>query len=249
MINTKKYQRVLWYSIASDVNGFLRKCDQWQKKGDLKINLLKFGVNLCNLPTVDGYCYVVALIDSPRRMSQFLCEVICRHGCFETKINDQGREFVHRVNTELNKLTGVEQRVISAHYPELNGLIERRNKTMKTSLVKVLVNNPSKQPNIIEGMLFVHHASPQSSTKYSPFMIIYDHEPVLPSDVKYNLKKNRNSDADQEPFDFATFDVVLSSATKVRASIIDDVSYNNKKAQEKQKRDFDRRHCQKPGFM
>ena len=48
---------------------------------------------------------------------------------------------------------------------------------------------------------------------------MYNREPVLPIDVKHNLNKNGHNDSDQEPFDFATFDAVFSSATKVRASI------------------------------
>lgn len=56
----------------------------------------------------------------------------------------------------------------------------------------------------------------------------YNSEVVLPLDVKYNLNKNGNSDGDQEPLDFATFDV-LSLATKA-SLIIDDVSGKMKKA-------------------
>ena len=70
-------------------------------------------------------------------------------------------------------------------------------------------------------------------------------ELVLPIDVKYNKNKNASNDCSQELFDFAIFDVVISSAIKVRASIIDDGFGKIKKAQEKQKRDFDRRHLSK----
>ena len=40
-------------------------------------------------------------------------------------------------------------------------------------------------------------------------MMTYNSEVVLPLDVKYNLNKNGNSDGDQEPLDFATFDFFL----------------------------------------
>ena len=106
-------------------------------------------------------------------MAQFLYEVICRHGCFEIQINDQGREFLNDVYTELHKLTGLEQRVTSAYHPQSNGLVERQNRTIKTSLVRVLENNPSKWPYIIEGILFVYRVSRHFSTKYSPFMIFF----------------------------------------------------------------------------
>ena len=60
-------------------------------------------------------------------------------------------------------------------------------------------------------------------------MITCNHEPVLPTDVKYSLNKNGNSDGDQELFDFATFHVIIFPATAVKASIIDDVSGNIQK--------------------
>ena len=109
-------------------------------------------------PEVNGYRYVIVLIDyfskwseakptkdkSAPTVAQFLYEVMCRHGCFEIQINDQGREFVNEMRKELHKLTGVEQRVTSAYHPQANGLVERQNRTIKHSLVKVLEDNPEK---------------------------------------------------------------------------------------------------------
>ena len=64
-------------------------------------------------------------------------------------------------------------------------------------------------PEIIEGILFAHRFSRYSSTKCSPFMPMYNREPVLPIDVKHNLVKdeskkreNREGDGDEEqPFE------------------------------------------------
>ena len=53
---------------------------------------------------------------------------------------------------------------------------------------------------------------------------------------------NENGNAVQELFDFATFDAVFSSATNVRALIIDNASENVKKAQGRKKLNFNRRH-------
>ena len=52
---------------------------------------------------------------------------MCRHGCFQIQINDQGREFVNEISTELHRLTGTEKRVTSAYHPQANGLVERQN--------------------------------------------------------------------------------------------------------------------------
>ena len=99
----------------------------------------------------------------------FLYKLMCRHGCFEVQINDQGREFVNGVCTCLYNLTGVEQRITSAYHPQSNSLVERQNKTIKNSLVKVLDAHPGEWPHIIEGVLFAHCISRNSSTKYLPF--------------------------------------------------------------------------------
>lgn len=77
-------------------------------------------------------------------MYQFLYGIICCRGCFEIQINDQGSEFVNEVNTELHKLTGVEQRITSAHHAQSNGILERLNRAIKNSLGKLLENNSSK---------------------------------------------------------------------------------------------------------
>jgi len=88
---------------------------------------------------------------------------MCRHGCFEIQINDQGREFVNEVCKQLHELTGVEQRVTSAYHPQANGLVERQNRTIKNSLVKVLEDNHEMWPQVIEGILFAHRVSRHSS--------------------------------------------------------------------------------------
>ena len=100
----------------------------------------QIGVDICNLHEVDGYCCLVVCIDyfsklseaKPRKdkkattVSQFLYELICRHCCFSIQNNDQCREFVSSVSTELHGLTGTIQRVTSAYHPQGNGLLKDR---------------------------------------------------------------------------------------------------------------------------
>ena len=144
------------------------------------------GVAICNLLEVDGYRPVIVLIDyfskwpevkptkdkSAPTIAQFLWEVMCWHGCFEIKINNQGWEFVNEVCKQLHELTRVDQRVTSAYHPQAKGLLEHQNRTIKNSLVKVLEDNPEMWPQIIEGILFAYRVCRHSSTKYSPFILM-----------------------------------------------------------------------------
>ena len=93
-----------------------QSCEQCKKQDDLKSPKLELksipvpssvmkqvGVDICNLPKVNGYRHVIVLIDyfskcpeakptkdkSAPTIAQFLYEAICRHGCFEIQINNQ----------------------------------------------------------------------------------------------------------------------------------------------------------------
>ena len=161
----------------------LRVANSAKKQGDLKSPkaelksipvtssvMKQVGVDICNLPEVDGYCHVIVLNDyfskwseakqtndkSAPTIAQYLYEVICWHGRFDIQINNQGREFVNEVCKQLHELTRVEQRDTSVYHPQANGLVERQNQTIKNSLVKVLEGNPEMWLQIIEGIfLFI----------------------------------------------------------------------------------------------
>ena len=47
-------------------------------------------------------------------VAQFLYECTCRHGVPKIQINDQGREFVNLLISDLHRLTGTHQHVTSA---------------------------------------------------------------------------------------------------------------------------------------
>ena len=222
---------------------------------DAKV-MQQVGVDLCNVPEVNSYKHLIVLIDyfskwskakavkdkSAPTVARFLYEVMCRHGCFKTQINDQGKEFVNKVSDALLELTVADQRVTSAYHPQPNGLCERQNRTIKDSLVNVLEKNPKKWPNVIEGVLFAHRLSAHYSTKFSPFFLLCNRHPTLPIDVKYNLVKDSNDTADDDPYGFKTFRAVLNSSSKMRDAAHNKASQNIKKAQKKQQKDYNKRH-------
>ena len=94
------------------------------------------GLDLCSLPEVDGYHYLIVFInyftkwpeaklirnETALTAAKFLYELMCYHGCFEIQINNQGREFVNSVFTFLHDLTGVQQRIIATYHPQANDL-------------------------------------------------------------------------------------------------------------------------------
>ena len=138
----KCVQRFFWHGMLNDVAEFVKRCYQCQQHGKIakKISpelqsvpvpnevMKQIGIDICNLPEVDGYKHLIVCIDyfskwseakpvkdkSAETVATFLYEIICRHGCMKIQINDQGREFVNDVMTALLAMTGADQRITSA---------------------------------------------------------------------------------------------------------------------------------------
>ncbi|XP_012566727.1 uncharacterized protein LOC105850847 [Hydra vulgaris] len=118
----------------------------------------QIGIDLTQLPEVNGYKYLIVLVDyfskwveaeslfdkTAKSMAIFLYKQIYRHGCFEIQINGQGREFVNKLSNELHRKTGTRQRI----------LVKRQNQSIKRTLVKMLEDAALEWPFIIDGVLF-----------------------------------------------------------------------------------------------
>ena len=81
--------------------------------------------------------------------------------------------------------------------------------------------------------------SQHSSTKYSPPFLIYNRDPVTPIDAKFSLAEREVNEV--EVFDEETFEAILGAA-RICGEIHESATSNIRKAQEKQKKYFDRRH-------
>jgi hypothetical protein len=85
---------------------------------------------------------------------------------------------------------------------QANGLVERQNRTIKQSLLKILEQDHKEDwPNVLDGVLFAHRTARHKSPGFSPYKLLYGREPVLPIDVKYDTLQQRvqlNSEFDEE---------------------------------------------------
>jgi len=158
-------KRFFWPNMSQDAKKFVQECPICQKAnpGTLKVAeelhpipipshvMKQVGVDIMQLPEVNGKRYVVVAIDyfskysearaidnkSASNVARFLLEeIICRHGCPSIQINDQGREFCNSVSDELHRLTGVKQRVTSAYHPQV--IIELQYTIIKNYYVNMI---------------------------------------------------------------------------------------------------------------
>lgn len=107
-------------------------------------------------------------------------EILARHGCPQIVVTDNGQEWAGEFQALMEK-SGIEVRKTSPYHPQANGLVERFHGTLKEKLIQAAQRNGvdwhlKEMPEILMG----YRTSPQASTKYSPFELLYGRKPVLP---------------------------------------------------------------------
>ncbi len=160
------------------------------------------GIDLCGPypETPEGARYVFTVTDhfsswpeaypinnkSAQTIAAILLEkVIPTHSCPNLIISDRGTEF----NNSLVQLITEKMRVshirTSPYHPEGNGKCERFHRFMVDSLAKLMLKDPDQTSwaKYLPSLLLAYRTSIQSSTRFTPFFLMYGRDPVLPMDT------------------------------------------------------------------
>ena len=192
---------------------------------------------------------------SAKEVARFIYEdLICRWGCSEYHITDQGREFVNSTNKELLDLCGTKQRITSAYHPQANGLSEHMNRSTQESLRKSLQNEHDFDwVDMIPTIVFSHRSSMNASTRVSPLEMILGHKPNVPIDIHMKYPTEEDLDRDLTTEEVARIereylDTTIEQMKKVKETTIGRAKVNIANAQIQQKRNYDKRFESKENF-
>ena len=122
---------------------------------------------------------------------------ICRFSCAETVITDQGSEFTARVFKNLLEKYQIDHRMSSVMHPQSNGAAERMNRVMVNYLRKYLTEGPNWD-KALPMLRASYNNSPHSTTKVSPYRLLFGRLPTYPSDlfVKHEEKYYGNDEGE-----------------------------------------------------
>ncbi|OMJ15111.1 Retrovirus-related Pol polyprotein from transposon [Smittium culicis] len=150
------------------------------RKGDkfvlVCIDMFTKSVEAIALPNSESHTTVKAINDN----------VIIKHGIPEIILSDNGRAFIADPIKRYCEGFNIKHSFSSPYHPETNGLVERFNRTLK-SIIRSYIN--SKQTNWDENLssiIFAYVSSTQSTTKISPFELVYERKPRLPGEHYHN---------------------------------------------------------------
>lgn len=117
-------------------------------------------------------------------VARFILEnIIARHGAPRYLLSDRGQTFRSELVRELTKSMGTVNQYTTAYHPSCNGLTERLNKTLADMLSMYTNTNQTDWDVILPLVTFAYNTARQETTKFSPFMLVYGREPILPTEA------------------------------------------------------------------
>jgi hypothetical protein len=113
----------------------------------------------------------------------FLEQIYCRHGAPEILLSDCGRKFLSALVNEIVTSLGTKRYQTSSYHPQTNGLTELVNGILTQALKLYVDTNRQNWSKLLSLVTFAYNNSKQGTTKYSPFALLYNRNPVFPIDI------------------------------------------------------------------
>ena len=126
-------------------------------------------------PAKDQSAYTIAKI--------LVKKVIPRHGAPAQLLSDCQAAFLSKLLAEVYHLMGMKKVNTTAYHPQTDGLVEQFNRTLLDMLSKTAKQNGTDLDNCLPFIPFAYRSSPQTSTKESPFYLLYGRDPKLPTEA------------------------------------------------------------------
>uniref|UniRef100_A0AAV2LJY7 Integrase catalytic domain-containing protein n=1 Tax=Knipowitschia caucasica TaxID=637954 RepID=A0AAV2LJY7_KNICA len=81
--------------------------------------------------------------------------------------------------------------VTAAYHPQTNGLDEKTNHNIKRALMKLVNEQQNNWDTFLDATLFSLRSKVHTSTKHTPFQLMYGREAVFPSEVPVDYPCSR----------------------------------------------------------
>ena len=104
--------------------------------------------------------------------------IVCRHGVHEELLSDRGSNFLSDLILELCCVLGMKINT-SGYHPQTDGLVEKFNSTILAMLAICTDGSIIEWDKKLPFVLFAYRSTILSSTKESPFFLLYGRDPRL----------------------------------------------------------------------
>ena len=208
-----------WVGMAADVQNYCKSCDRCMaakqplpQKTKLVITPVgypwqRIAVDVLEVPlNSNGNKYLLVVQDyftkwleahpmpdqNADRIVDVLTKIFCRMGIPKELHSDQGRNFENLSIASLCNFFGVKKTHTSSYHPQGDGLVERSNRIL-LDMLRSYVDREEDWEQFLPLMLYAYNTSIQSSTKTTPFALIFGRDPGLSFEVSTELGFDPNS--------------------------------------------------------
>ncbi|CAF0934377.1 unnamed protein product [Brachionus calyciflorus] len=210
--------KFFWPKLRSDVKELIKKCIICQKTSDPKHKIrIPLDPQRPSYPleivTTDilgplktsknGFKYILVVIDhftkwivlyaikdiDAKTTAKFLFEFICKFGIPTAFLSDQGKKYQAHLLQELWELLDIRRLRTSQFHLECDGLSERLNRTLKRMIKCFINDNHDNWDELLPALSFAYNTATHSTTKFTPYELMYGRKPKLPIDLVYKTQK------------------------------------------------------------
>ena len=171
---------------------------------------------------------------STEQVAEAMLEIFSRLGVPNEVVSDRGSQFTGELMREVSALLHTKQIFCSPYHAMANGLCERFNGVLKSMLRRVAHDRPKDWDRLLHPLLFAYRETPQASTGFSPFELMFAHPVKGPLSL---LKDLWTGDVDQEVR--SSYEYVVGMRERLQ-QMMEVVAENSMKAKEKQKKYYDK---------
>ena len=155
---------------------------------------------ITKLPVVAGKDAILVVCDRLSKMTHFVAttketsaEGLARlfrdnvwklHGLPESIVSDRGPQFAAELTKELNRMLGIQTKLLTAFHPQTDGQTERMNQELEQYLWFFIEHRQKNWPEWLATAEFAVNNKVHTATKVLPFMANYGRELRMGGDIK-----------------------------------------------------------------
>ncbi len=198
--------RFHWPGLEAEVKRFCQACSMCQKTSPrpppptpliplpiIEVPFKRIGMDLVGpLPkSARGHEHILVIVDyairypeavplrkaMAKNIAHELFLFFSRVGIPAEILTDQGTPFMSRLMADLCRLLQVKQLRTTVYHPQMDGLVERFNQTLKQMLRWVAAEDKRDWDQMLPYVLFGIREVPQASTGFTPFEFLFGRQP------------------------------------------------------------------------
>jgi hypothetical protein len=215
--------RLWWCHTRQDIKECVQTCQDCQrKKGRRELKLGRMNPITATQPweiisfdvvgplktTILGNQYILVMEDHftkwpeafalPNQEAKTIAKVIveqiiCRYGAPKSMLTDRGTNFQSELVTNILSIPGIKRKSTTAYHPQCDRLTERFNRTLLERLAFYVNHHHDDWDQHLPYALFAYRSAQHASTGFTPYFLLFNQEPHLPSNIAIRPTEKQKS--------------------------------------------------------